>query len=561
MHDLLSKTAKRLRSVLLGAALTTLALLLLQFNYALPPWADAAIQAMCYGLIALFVVQTGLFFALKGRMVLQSPELIVRIVVLGGLAITHGQPRFGAGLVILERLIRSSQMFLKKDIVQKFFDRLRTQPALLLASSFAVVIALGSALLSLPIATVGRRIHFLDAVFTATSATCVTGLTVQDTGTYFTAFGQGVILALVQIGGLGIMTMSTSLALIMGRKLSIRERLFIQNVLEESDYGEFARILKNIVKMTLWIEGVGAAVLTARWYLDFRDFGKALYMGVFHAVSAFCNAGFSLMGDSLVAYQFDPTINLTIGLLIIAGGLGFAVIYGLYGLWGMPKPRHLNLHLKMTLTVTAVLLLGGATFIFLTEYSNSLLGMSLGDKLWVSWFQSVTLRTAGFNTIDLAKFSTPTLCLCMVWMFIGGSPGSAAGGVKTTTIGILIVTVRSMLLGRENVEAFGRQIPWDIVRKSISITFIAFAILASGTIALALAEPFPLEEVLFEAVSAMGTVGLSLGVTPKLTAFGKIAITLLMYIGRIGPLTVAFLIGTGGTVRGYKMPTGKIVVG
>lgn len=357
------------------------------------------------------------------------------------------------------------------------------------------------------------------------------------------------------------MTMSTSLALIMGRKLSIRERLFIQNVMEESDYGEFTRTLKNIVKMTLLIEGIGAAVLTARWYIDFQDFGKALYMGVFHSVSAFCNAGFSLLSDNLVAYQNDPTINLTITLLVIAGGLGFAVIYGLYGLLGMSRPRHLNLHLKMTLTVTAVLLLGGMVFIFLVEYSNSLLGISFGDKLWVSWFQSVTLRTAGFNTIDLAKFSTATLCLCMVWMFIGGSPGSTAGGVKTTTIGILIVTVRSMLMGREQVEAFGRQIPWDIVRKSISITFIAFAILASGTIALALAEPFPLEEILFEAVSAMGTVGLSLGVTPKLTAFGKIVITVLMYIGRIGPLTIAFLIGTGQTARGFKMPAGKIVVG
>lgn len=561
MRERLAKIAKRLRVLLLGVAMVTLAVLLFQFNYDLPPWAKAAVQVLCQVLIGLFVVQTGLFFALKGRSVLQSPELIVRLVVLGGLAITHGQPRFGAGLVILERLVRSLQILLKKDIVQKLFDRLRTQPALLLASSFSVAIAVGSVLLSLPISTVGRRIHFLDALFTATSATCVTGLAVQDTGTYFTAFGQGVVLALIQVGGLGIMTMSTSLALIMGRKLSIRERLFIQNVMEESDYGEFTRTLKNIVKMALLIEGLGAAVLTVRWYLDFRDFGKALYMGVFHAVSAFCNAGFSLMNDSLVAYQSDPAVNLTISLLVIAGGLGFAVIYGLYGLWGMGKPRHLNLHLKMTLMVTAVLLVGGMAFIFLAEYSHSLLGMSFGDKLWVSWFQSVTLRTAGFNTIDMASFSTPTLCLCMVWMFIGGSPGSTAGGVKTTTIGVLIVTVRSMLLGRDQVETFGRQIPWEIVRKSISITFIAFAILTIGTIALALTEPFSLQEILFEAVSAMGTVGLSLGITPKLTAFGKVAITALMFIGRIGPLTIAFLIGTGKPVRGFKMPTGKIVVG
>lgn len=555
------KFSENLDKVLLIYSLVVLGLLLLQFNYELPPLPQLAIRVACYLLMGLYIVHTiNLFFRL-GLRIFQSYEFIVKFVIVGALVITYAQPHLAAGLIILEETFRGVRNFMQQANVKRLFDRLQTNPALLLASSFAVMIGIGTALLSLPVATTAGKIKLLDALFTATSATCVTGLIVQDTGTFFTSFGQGVILALMQFGGLGIMTLSTSLALIIGKRLSIRERLFMQSVLEETDYQEFARIVRSIFRMTFFVEAIGALILTTRWYFEFKDFGKAFYYGVFHSVSAFCNAGFALFSNSFESYRADPVINLTITSLVITGGLGFAVIYGLYSLRKMEKPRHMNLHLRMTLTVTAMLLVGGMVFIFLTEYSGALLDRPFGEKLWISWFQSVTLRTAGFHSINLASFSSATIFLCMVLMFIGACPGSTGGGIKTTTIGVLYSTVRSMILGRENVEGFGRSIPWDIVRKSISITFVGAGVVTIGVVALSLIEPFSLKEILFEVTSASGTVGLSLGATSKLNVPGKVIITLLMYMGRIGPLTVAFLMGAEKPARGYNLPTGKIIVG
>ncbi len=551
----------RLNLLVFYFSLIVLSLLLIRFNYHLPPEPLLIINIICYLLMGVYVFQALVLFINLGFRIFQSFEFIIKVVILGALAITYTHPSLAAGLIILEEAVRGFRNFMQRASVNRLFDRLRTQPALLLSSSFAMVIAIGAILLSLPLATVGNQIHFLDAVFTATSAVCVTGLIVQDTSSFFTPFGQGVILVLMQLGGLGIMTMSTSLAMIIGKRLSIRERLFLQNVIEESDYQEFARIIRSIFKMTFLMEGLGAAILTARWYGEFGNFPKALYYGIFHSISAFCNAGFSLFSNSFENYQTDPVINLTITLLIIAGGLGFAVIYGLYGYRRSPSPRHLSLHLKMTLAVTGLLLFGGMFFIYLSEFSNSMIGMPLGQKLWISWFQSVTLRTAGFNTINMASFSSATLFMAMIFMFIGASPGSTGGGIKTTTVGVLFFTVRSMILGRDTVEGFGRSIPWDIVRKSISITFVAGGIVSVGVIALSLADNFTLKEILFEVTSATGTVGLSLGITGKLSALGKFLITLLMYVGRIGPLTVAFLIGREKPSRGYDLPMGKIVVG
>lgn len=555
------KLRHQLNLVVFYFSLVVLALLLIRFNYRLPAEPILAIDILCYALMAIYVFQTFILFIDLGFRIFQSFEFIIKVVILAALVVTYTQPALAAGLIILEEAVRGIRNFMHRASVARLFDRLRTQPALLLSSSFAILISIGAILLSLPLATVGKQIQFFDAIFTATSAVCVTGLIVQDTGSFFTPFGQGVILVLMQLGGLGIMTMSTSLAMIIGKRLSIRERLFLQNVIEENDYQEFARIVKNIFRMTFLMEGIGAAILTARWYFEFGTFGKALYYGVFHAISAFCNAGFSLFSNSFENYQTDPVINLTITILIISGGLGFAVIYGLYGYRGSPKPRHLNLHLKMTLAVTVLLLGGGMLFIYLAEFSNALIGMPLGQKLWISWFQSVTLRTAGFHTIDLSLFSSATLFLAMIFMFIGASPGSTGGGIKTTTVGVLFFTVRSMILGRDTVEGFGRSIPWDIVRKSISITFVAGGIVSFGVIGLTLLESFSLKETLFEVTSATGTVGLSLGVTEKLSTLGKGLVTVLMYVGRIGPLTVAFLIGAEKPSRGYDLPMGKIVVG
>lgn len=538
-----------------------LGLILLDFNYTLNPHFEWYIQLSSYSLIPIYLAQAVFLFLSQKRRFFYSFELIIKATIFGAILITYTQPYLAAGLIIIEEALRTLRALLQNASITRLLDKLRTNPALLLASSFAFIIATGSILLSLPIATTEGRINFLDALFTATSATCVTGLAVQDTGTFFTHFGQGVILGLIQVGGLGIMTLSTSLALIIGKRLSIRERLFMQNVMEENDSQEFARIIRNIFRMTFIIEGIGTLILTIRWYFEFGNLGKAFYYGLFHAVSAFCNAGFALFSNSLENYQSDPIVNLTITGLIITGGIGFAVIYGLYSHFNAPPPRHMNLHLKMTLSVTAILLFGGMIFCFLVEYSGSLIEKSFVDKLWIAWFQSVTLRTAGFNTVSISHLSTATLFLFMVLMFIGGSPGSTAGGIKTTTVGVLFSTLRSMLSGRENVESFGRSIPWDIVRKSISITFVTGGVVTLGVILLSLFESFSLKELLFETVSATGTVGLTLDITAKLTSMGKTVITALMYVGRIGPLTIAFLIGTESASKGYSFPTGKIIVG
>lgn len=551
----------RLSQVLVAVAMLVMAALLLEFNYQLPNSMVMAIRTSCYFLMGLYVLHAGMLFFYKGFRILSSYELIIKIVILGALVITFSQPSVAAGLIIIEEGFRAFRVFMQQASVNRLFDRLRTQPAILLSSSFAVAIGVGAALLSLPISTTQGQIFFLDALFTATSAVCVTGLIVKDTGTFFSPFGQGVILALIQLGGLGIMTMSTSLALIIGKRLSIRERLFMQSVIEENDYQEFARIVRNIFRMTFICEGIGALILAARWYFNFGTVGKALYFGVFHSVSAFCNAGFALFSDSFESFPTDPVVNLTVTALIIMGGLGFAVIHGLYYYQKMPQPRRMSLHLKMTLSVTLILLVGGTIFIFLSEYSYALLNRPLTEKLWISWFQSVTLRTAGFDTLPTASFSSATVFLMMVFMFIGASPGSTGGGIKTTTVGVLFFTVRSMIMGRDNVEGFERSIPWDIVRKSISITFIAGGLVTLGVVALSLVQPFSLKEALFEVTSAFGTVGLSLGITQQLSSLGKLVITLLMYVGRIGPLTVAFLIGTQRVTRGYDLPMGKIVVG
>lgn len=561
MDPILHKAPRVLGKVLFYLSLFVLTVLLVKLNYQLPPEPTLAIQLSCYLLMAVYILQAISLAIHRGWRILQSYELILKVVIIGAIVVTYTQPELAAGIIILEETFRGIRYFMRRASVHRLFDRLRTQPALLLATSFGLIIGIGAVLLSLPLATTGARIHFLDALFTATSATCVTGLIVQDTGQFFTPFGQVVILTLMQLGGLGIMTLSTSLALIIGKRLSIRERLFMQSIMEETDYQEFARIVRNIFIMTFIVEGIGALILAGRWYVEFKNIGKALYYGVFHSISAFCNAGFSLFPNSLENYVTDPIINITITTLVIIGGLGFAVNYGLYSYQKMAKPKHVNLHIKTTLTVTAILLGGTMLFIFLTEYSDALINMSLKEKLWVSWFQSVTLRTAGFYTFDVSHFSTATLFLFMVLMFIGASPGSTGGGVKTTTVGVLFFTVRSMILGRETVEGFGRSIPWEIIRKSISITFVAGAIVTLGVIALALVEPFSLRESLFEVTSASNTVGLSLGATAKLTGSGKLIITLLMYIGRIGPLTVAFLMGAEKAGKGYNLPMGKIVVG
>lgn len=530
--------------------------LLYQFNYASQPFVAQFVRFAASALIIYYIAAMAMLVWEFRSRALRNNDVLIKFVIIGSIIVTYPRPRLGAALIICETFFHAFLRAWRDTSTQRFFDRLRAQPALLIAGSFFTAIAACAILLSLPIATRGESIGFLHAVFTAVSATCVTGLTVVDTGSYFSVFGQCVILLFIQLGGLGIMTLSTSLAVLMGRRLSMSERLFLQQVTDASDYQAFWHMLRSIVRFTFICEGIGAVILAWRWYPDLGSLPRALFYGIFHSVSAFCNAGFALFADSLSHWRTDPITNATIAALVILGGLGFAVIAIM-----QRRPLRLNLHTRLVLRVSSVLLVVGTLFIMLSEYSGALLQYNVFEKFTISAFQAVTLRTAGFNTIDFNAMAPATLVLCMLWMFIGSSPGSTGGGIKTTTVGVLFATVRSMLRGRSHVELFSRTIPWDTVRKSISITFLYVIMIFFAVFMLLLLEPFSLQSILFESVSALGTVGLTLGITPHLTAAGKVVITALMFVGRIGPLTIAYLISLRPETQRFTLPEEKIMVG
>ncbi|SHI19983.1 TrkH family potassium uptake protein [Desulfosporosinus lacus] len=435
-------------------------------------------------------------------------------------------------------------------------------PSRVLVSGFAVLIMFGALLLTLPQATQdGLGLPFLNAVFTATSAVCVTGLVVVDTATTFTLFGQGVILLLIQVGGLGFMTFATLFAMILGKKITLKERLLLQEALNQVSVEGIVRLTKHVLQISFAIEAIGALILTLRWYPDF-GWSKALYYGVFHSISAFNNAGFDLMGNysSLTAYVGDPIVNITIMLLIICGGLGFIVMAEL-----LAHRKKFRLHTKIVLQVSGVLILLGAVFIFIMEFTNpkTLGPLPLGTKVLAAFFQSVSPRTAGFNTINLAGMYDTTLLSMIVLMFIGASPGGTGGGIKTTTFISIILSVLSTYRSDPHVVLEGRTLPKDVIRKAWAVTtsaaFLIFLILSI----LSHTENSDLMTVLFEVTSAFGTVGLSLGITPTLSEVGKMAIILTMFIGRLGPLTLAFVLSQKRDKQAahVKYPDERILIG
>ncbi|HID96000.1 MAG TPA: Trk family potassium uptake protein [Candidatus Latescibacteria bacterium] len=450
--------------------------------------------------------------------------------------------------------------------MQKILAGLQLRPAQSLAASFLVMILVGTVLLSLPISSAtGQATSFVDALFTAVSAVCVTGLIVVDTPTHFSMFGQLVILFLIQLGGLGIMTFSTSLALAFGRRIGLREKVVMQDVLDQTDVEDTKRLVVYIVKMTFLIELTGAVLLSIRWYPEFGDVGRTVYFAIFHSISAFCNAGFSLFSDSFMGYRGDITLNLILTSLIILGGIGFVVVADLHRsrFWmgrRSSTPR-LALHTKLVLSVTLILLVFGTALFFLVEYNNSMNGTPIVERLLSSYFQSVTARTAGFNTLDTRSLSHAALFVTVLLMFIGASPGSTGGGIKTSTIGVLYVFTRSIFRGKEEVELFRRNVPRAVVYKAIVIVIFATSFLVALTIPLFITENAPFMDVIFEAVSAFGTVGLSLGLTSKLTDIGKVLIILLMFVGRIGPLTIAYAVGRRKERVALGYPEGRVMVG
>ena len=457
-----------------------------------------------------------------------------------------------------------------KEFMLKFRKPIsKLNPYQMMVVGFAGVILIGAILLSLPIATqTGESISFLDALFTSTSAVCVTGLVVVDTATYWSFFGHIVIIMLIQVGGLGFMTITTLFSLIIKKRINLKERLLIQESLNQIDLSGLVKLTRYILLMTFTIEGIGALILSTVFIPQF-GFVKGTWYSIFHAISAFCNAGFDLMGtvsgpfSSLTSYVNNTTITLAISLLIILGGLGFPVILDIIR---NKKISKLNMHSKIVLISTAILILFGMAFILLVEYNNhdTLGNLNLKGKLLASLFQSVTIRTAGFNTIDLALLNQASLFIMMIFMFIGASPASTGGGVKTTTIATLILTVKSLLLGKEDIEVFERRISSSTVKKSVGIFFVGISAVSIGILLLSLTEgEFNLVEAAFEVISSFATVGLSIGGSINLTSIGKLLIVIYMFMGRVGLLTIFLALVSKNTVNKQliRYPECRIIVG
>jgi len=450
----------------------------------------------------------------------------------------------------------------------------RLKPPQIIIFSFLITILIGAFVLSLPqSSSEGVSIGAVDAFFTATSATCVTGLIVRDTGADFSDFGRAVILFLVQIGGLGIMTFSTFFAILLGRKLTIRENVVVKGALDHHSLVGLKTLILYILGITFFIEMAGAILLYAR-------FGN-IYPSIFHSISAFCNAGFSLNSASFLNYRQDAYVNLIMAALIILGGIGFIVLIDIPKIfrWCFRRIflkrrediRHLfsriSLQTKIAVTISIILLILGGTVFFLLENHKILYGLGLKHKILTSFFQSVTSRTAGFNTVPITNLASPTLFFLIILMFIGASPGSTGGGIKTCTLGILVAGAWSMIKGRDNIHVFKKTIPKHIFKKAVMIVGLAVAWIVVFTMLLSFVEekngamPNYFLSILFEVTSAFGTVGLSTGITPILSPAGKILVMITMFVGRLGPLTLALAVAMREQRVFYKYPEEKVMVG
>lgn len=446
-----------------------------------------------------------------------------------------------------------------------FLFRLKLAPAQVVLLSFGGWILLGSLILILPVsAAPGKSIAFIDALFMATSATCVTGLSSISLPDEFSIFGQMVMLILTQVGGLGIMTLSSSMALIMGKNLQMREQVIMQDVLDASSSEELLGLIVDIIRYTFAIEFIGAMFLTVGFYQEGFEIGQALYFGFYHAIMAFCNAGYALFNNNLEDFKFTPLISMTIAFLIIFGGIGFAVMKDvLTTIKSKRSFRTLSVHTKIVLTVNTLLLAFGTIYLFFGEFLHAFQEMSMWERFQVSFFQSVTPRTAGFNTINLNSLHPHSLYMMILLMFIGASPGSTGGGVKITTFAILLQSVTATLKGKYDVEMFERKVPTATVVKSIAIFIISLIVVSAGVLVLMRLEPDKsFLALFFEVTSAFGTVGLSLGITPFLTVLGKLTIILMMFVGRVGPLTLVLAVGSKAVMPSkVEYPEGKILIG
>lgn len=439
-------------------------------------------------------------------------------------------------------------------------------PHRVLAIGFAALILVGALLLAMPFASArGQQTTFVDALFTSTSAICVTGLITVDTATHYSLWGKSIILLLIQMGGLGYITLATMMFMLFNKQLSIKDKLNIQEGVNQYNLADLGSFVKYIVKFTLLIEGLATLILTIHWSREFplkEAFGHAL----FHCVSAFCNAGFSTFSTNLSNYVADVVVNLTITSLIIIGGLGFIVISELHN---YRRRKKISVHTRIAVKITAWLLLIGTLVIFILEYKNPAImaSLPLDQKLLVSYFQAVTPRTAGFNTVNIGLLQPATLFFIIILMFIGASPGGTGGGIKITTFGIMIASVMATLRGKYQVNMYNRRIPGEIIRKSFVLTLVSLSLVILVTTGLVIVEKGDFLRILFEVVSAFGTVGLSavpagtISLAGYFSDLGKLLLVVTMYFGRVGPLTLGIALMEAKGTELFSYAEEKVLIG
>ena len=449
---------------------------------------------------------------------------------------------------------------MKNKYNEKFLDRLSESPPLILTLGFFILISIGALILSTPFVTrSGNPTNPIDALFVAASASCVTGLSPVNTAEHWNSLGHVVILILIQIGGLGIMTLASIIPLILRKKIGIKSRLILKEQLNIESMEGVIRLFRYVLGFTLVVESLGAILLAIR-FVPTYGLGKGIWFSVFHSISAFCNAGFDILGDSIYPLRGDYLVNITIMSLVIIGGLGFMVTSEIYY---KKHFKSVSTHSKLVLLTNAGLILVGALGFFILESLKGgvLNSETIGDGVLISFFQSVSARTAGFYSADLSKINDSTAILLISLMFIGGSPGSTAGGIKTTTFVVLILAVISVIKNEKEPIVFKRRISDDTIKKALSIFVISLSIVIFVSFVIAAIEDFAFIDILYETASALGTVGATLGITDKLSEASKILITLCMYLGRIGPMTMALSFGLKSDVRLIRYPEGFISIG
>lgn len=442
--------------------------------------------------------------------------------------------------------------------------KLKLSHTQIIALGFFLMIVLGTALLSLPIASQsGQRAPLLTALFTATSASCVTGLVLVDTATYWTTFGKTVIILLIQIGGLGFMTIATLFFLLLRRKVGLRQREVLVDSINTTEVGSVLRLLKTISVGTLVVELSGACLLAIRFIPQF-GLGRGIAYSLFHSISAFCNAGFDLMGvlepySSFVAYSGDWLLNLTLIALICIGGLGFLVWDDI--LKNGLRVRRYNFQTRMVLSVSAILLFGGAVVIWALERRATGAGLPVDEQILTALFASATARTAGFNTVDLAAMSDGGKLATILLMFVGGSPGSTAGGVKTTTVAVLFVAAVATVRHKYCPNVLGRRISSDLIQKALSVALINLGFALVGSLLLCGLQSLPLTDVLFECFSAIGTVGMTTGITRELNTASSLVIAVMMFVGRVGSVSLAMAFVEKKARPSVTYPTENLTIG